>query len=248
MIKSILIDDEEYFLFAFSKLLKVNFPEISVVGTATNIAEGVEIIRNVKPDLVFLDIEMNNETGFDLFKYFDKIDFEVIFVTSHDECAIKAIKYSAFDFILKPVDNDELKEAIDRWKQKKYSREISNEAIRLLIENTQSKTYKKITFNTSKGIRIVDIDQIIRCQADTCYCLIILNGNEKLLISKNISSIEELLPDKIFIRCHKSHLVNLNYIKEYSYEDGGKIILHDGAKIDVSTRKREFVINFIKQR
>ncbi|MBI5219455.1 MAG: response regulator transcription factor [Bacteroidia bacterium] len=248
MIDTILVDNEEHFIIGFSKLLKNNLPEINIVATANTIADAVELVKENKPRLVFLDIEMNNETGFDLFKHFKKIDFDIIFVTSHDEFAIKAIKYAAFDYILKPVDVEELRLTIDRLISKEPQKiSQNNEMINLLLDNFHTRLYKKIALSASKGLRIVQIDKIERCHADASYSYVFLSNKEKITVSKNLTQIEELLPEDIFIRCHKSYLVNINFIKEYSYEDGGTIVMMDAVKIPVSVRKREYVVNIIKK-
>jgi two-component system, LytTR family, response regulator len=247
MINAVILDNEKHFVIVFSKILKINFPEINLLGYAHNIAEGVELIKASKPDLVFLDIDFSGETGFDLFAHFDRINFDVIFVTSHEEYAIKAIKYAAFDYIVKPVGPEVLRQSIDRYKEKKSSALVNKEAIQLLLENFKNKSFRKIAFSTSKGIRIVPIDQILRCEADTSYCNVFLVNQEKLSLSKNLKDVEELLPADAFMRVHKSHLVNINYIREFVHKDAGTIIMTDNSEISVASRKREFVIDFLKK-
>lgn len=247
MINAIIMDNEEHFVITLSKIINLHFPEINILTTSGKIDDGAEIIKALKPDLVFLDVEFTNEMGFDLFKHFDnKIDFDVIFISSHSEYAVKAIKYSAFDYILKPVDVNELKNAIERFKTKKKDISIREESINLLLENFKNKSFKKIALTTSRGIRVVNVDSIVRCEADASYCNIHLIDDEKLTITKNSRIIEELLPENIFMRVHKTHLINVNHIKEYIRKDGGMLVMSDNSEIPVAVRKRDIVIDFLK--
>lgn len=242
------MDDEKHYIITLEKIFKINFPFINIVGTASNINDGVNLIKKHKPDLVFLDIEFSNEMGFDLFKHFNnKVDFNVIFISSHQEYAIKAIKYAAFDYILKPVDIKELNNALNRYLEKKNYQHTREESINLLLENFRTNNFKKIAFSTSKGIQITSIDSIVRCEADTSYCKIFLTNNEKITITKSLKDTEELLPPDCFLRVHKSHLVNINHIKVYSRKEGGIIYMSDNSEIYVSSRKKEALIAFLRK-
>lgn len=244
MINALIVDNEEHFVMSFSKLLDIHFPEINIIGNAYCISDAVKIIHSLKPDLVFLDIEMDDETGFDLFRYFTNIEFDIVFITSHDEYAIKAIKYSAFDYILKPVNIEDLNNTIARFKNK--ITHSKDETIKLLLENIRFEQFKKIAVSTSKGVRIITIDEISYCQADASYAYIYLKNKERITITKSLKYVEEMLPSEIFFRTHKSYLININHIKEFVNIDGGVIILNDSSRIPVSVRKRDWIIRFLK--
>lgn len=244
----IIIDDEDHHIITLSKLLLAEFSDLKIAGTANNIAEGALLIKRLKPGLVFLDIEFPGESGFDLFTHFNnKIDFDVIFVSSHQEYAIKAIKFAAFDYIVKPVNPNELKNAMERYNNKQHTKSYANEKIELLLESFKTNTYKKIALTTTEGIRIVMVDDIIRCEADSSYCHVFSVNKEKITFSKNLKDIEEMLPPDIFLRVHRSHLVNINQIREYSKKGGGTVITMDGSEIIVSHRKRDLILEAIKK-
>lgn len=246
MINTVIIDDDEHFRIIFAKILKTYFPEVNLLGTAHNVISGANLIKQYKPELVFLDVELSDEMGFELFNHFDRVNFDVVFVTSHEEYAMKAIKYSAFDYILKAVNIDELRVSLNRFKEHKSTHHIKSEAIQLLLENFKTNSYKKLALSTAKGLRIVLVENIIRCEADASYSNIFLANKEKLTVTKNLKDIEEILQTELFIRIHKSHLINANHIKEFLRKDGGTIVMSDNTEICVSVRKRDWVINFLK--
>jgi len=236
--RAIIIDDEKLSLATLSKMLDLNCPEIEVIGKHQRPAAGLEAIRNEKPDIVFLDIEMPGMNGFDLLNSLDKIDFDVIFTTAYDEFALRAFKVSAMDYLLKPIDSEDFIQAIDRL-NKSIANPTMNSQIQLLLNNLKKEDHKKtIRIPTSEGFEIIEVKDIIHCNADTSYTHL-YTTNSKLLVSKPIKYFEDLLKDANFFRIHNSHLVNINHVKKYTKGKGGYVTMSNNTAIDVSTRKKE---------
>lgn len=246
MIKAIIVDDEKASRDALKGLLQRYCSNVEVVAEGENVAGGIEVIRLFTPDLVFLDVQMPDGSGFRLLEQLDEISFEVIFTTAFDQYAIKAIKYSALDYLLKPIIPDDLIKAIEKFKQRKTIGRVE-ESVRTLLENLQSKTQepKKIVLNTAEGMHIVLVDDIVRCMSDDCYTHFFFKDGKKMLISKTLKDNEELLSSKDFIRPHKSHLINLKYVKSFVRNDGGYIVMIDDSQIPVSRRKREEILDIL---
>lgn len=230
----IIVDDEATVRNTIRALLNEHFPEVIILATAGSIEEGYEAIRQNNPDLIFLDIELPDGTGFDLLKKFSTVSFKVIFVTGHQEYALDAIKVSALDYVLKPVDTDELCKAVEK------AREIINQAdqqlkLQALSENLQSrKVLKRIILHTSDHLQLVSVSDIIRAEADSNYTSFSLSDGKKILVSRTIKEFEILLSGSGMIRVHQSHLININYIDRFVKKDGGYLILKEGTKIPVS--------------
>ncbi|MEI6123675.1 MAG: LytTR family DNA-binding domain-containing protein [Bacteroidota bacterium] len=245
MLKAIIIDDEKTSRDALMGLITRYCSNVEVVAQAAGYKSGIDAIYKNKPDLIFLDIQMPDGSGFQLLEDVKEINFEIIFTTAYDQYAIKAIKYSALDYLLKPVVPSDLITALQKVEQKKNSVEM-NSSIKVLLENLKTQTEpKKIVLSTSEKIYIVDIDDIVRCESDDYYTRFFLKDGNFLLISKTLKEYEMLLGHQIFLRPHKSHLININYIKGYDKNEGGNIILSDDTKIPVSRRKRDMVVSVI---
>jgi len=241
----VIIDDEAPVRNAIKALLNEKFPGIIIMASEGTIKNGYEAILKYKPDLLFLDIELPDGTGFDLLEKFRQIPFKIIFVTGHNEYAIDAIKVSALDYILKPVDADDLCHAVDK------AREILNNEdqqlkFQALYENIQSrKVLKKIILHTSEHLQLVSVNDIIRAEADSNYTRFFLSGNRKVMVSRTIKEFEALLSASGLIRVHQSHLVNLEFIDKFYKKDGGYLLLKNGAKIPVSPNMKKQVIQAI---
>lgn len=243
MIKAVIIDDEKASRDTLKSLLEIYASEIEILAFADCVENGYEVLMKEKPDLVFLDIQMPDGSGFKLLEKFESFDFRVIFTTAFDQYAIKAIKFSALDYLLKPISPDDLLEAITKYKESN----TREEQIRTLLKNinTNNKEEQSIVVHSAEGMHVLKIDDIIRCQSDDYYTKFFLNEGKNIMVSKTLKETEELLSEFSFIRCHKSHLVNAKYIKSYLKVDGGTIVTTDGMKIPVSRRKREQVMNYI---
>jgi len=231
MIRTIIIDDEQNGRELLSKLLVRYFNnKIVVLDTCDSLKKGVNAINKHNPDIVFLDIQMPNENGFELFKYFDKINFEVIFTTAHKEYAIDAVRHSALDYLLKPISYIDLMGSIKRFENNRdaFKRQ---ERISLLLESLSSDniSFNKVALPTHNGYELQKLGNILYCQADSNYCKIICIDGKELLMSKTLKYVEELLANELFFRIHKSYLVNLNYIIKFDKIDDLKITLTNGV-------------------
>ncbi len=239
-INVIIIDDEKGARESLHKLIEKYCPQITVAAKATNIDEAYQLIKELSPQLIFLDIEMPNGSGFDLLKKFDHIHFDIIFTTAYDHYAIKAIKYSAIDYLLKPIDIDDLKNAIQRVLQKQKNKSIQNEQLLSLLNNIKpEQTDKKIALHEGDGLTFVRLKDIIRCESDGNYTTIILEGNRKIVTSKTLGEYEELFANENFFRIHRSHLIHLHHLKKYIRGEGGYVIMSDGSQVEVSRRKKQ---------
>ena len=247
MIKAIIIDDEQPARDYFEKLINRYFPnKFAVVEKCSSVGEGIKAINFHSPDLVFLDIRINDDTGFALLKKLEKIDFEVIFTTAHSEYALEAIKQSALDYLLKPINQIELGTAIKKFEKKtEYGYELTR--IRLLIENldTGNKLHQKVALPYENGYRIIKCNTIQYCKSDGNYTLVKLVDSTSFILAKTLKTIEDLLPENLFIRIHKSYLVNQNYIKGYINNNGCCVILNSNEELPIASRKKTEVIEKI---
>lgn len=242
MLKAVIIDDSAEARKALQMELEENCPEIELIGHAEGVVSGAKLIRAQNPDLVFLDIQMNDGSGFDLLELIGTISFKVIFTTASDAYAVKAFKFSAVDYLLKPIDPDELKLAV-----KKADKGNQKENLNFLMENAKNgnKPIRKLALNTLDKLHIVNISDIVRCESDVNYTQFFFSSGSKLLVTKTLKDFEDLLSDHQFIRVHQSHLVNANYIKEFVKGDGGYLVMTDKTSVPVSTRKRNAVVEIL---
>lgn len=243
MIMTIIIDDEENNIANLSGLLSTYCKDVQVMATATNAEDGMKIIQEKKPELVFLDIQMPGKTGFEMLASLSPCTFEVIFVTAFDRYGILAIKFSAIDYLLKPIDIEELITAVgkvaEKTKQKKHNLQLEN--LIALLEKTQNKEEHTIALPFVKETRFVRTGDIVRCESSNSYTGFYLANREKITISKSILECEELLTGYHFIRCHQSHLVNKKYITSWVKTGGDYLLLEDKTKIPVSRHRRDYV-------
>ncbi len=246
MIRGIIVEDEKHSRETLRGMLERYCRNVVIVAEADGYRSGVQAVREYHPDVVFLDIQMPDGSGFRMLEELDQITFQIIFTTAFDQFAIKAIKYSALDYLLKPIDPEELVNAVKKV-ETTISNHLVNQNIQVLLENIKSKEADphKIVLSTSDKIHILETDQILRCESDNYYTNFFLLDGKKILVSKTLKENEELLGSHNFIRPHKSHLVNVKYIKGFLRHDGGYIEMTDGSRIPVSRRKREKIIEII---
>lgn len=239
MITAVIIDDEPKGRLALRQKLENYCANVSVIGEATDGIDALSVIEKLKPELIFLDIEMPRMNGFEMLNELKEKNFRIIFTTAYDQYAIKAIKYAAFDYLLKPVDIEELKTAIERISN--TSTIETKKQAELLQQNilNPKKLLNKLAIPTLEGLLFFDINEIIQLEANSNYTIIHFSGKQKITASKTLKDFEELLPPDIFFRTHHSHLINLNYIKKYIKGDGGQIEMQNGNFVDVSRRKKE---------
>lgn len=246
MLKAIIIDDEKKGRMALKQKLQDYCPKVIVVGEAENGNTGIELINQYEPDIVFLDIEMPRMDGFEMLHQLPENNFNLIFTTAYDQYAIKAIRYAAFDYLLKPIDIEELQATISRITPLTKSQTTGK--LDTLEQNLQSKTgFKKIAIPTLDGLLFFNADDIINLEANSNYTILHFTNHPKLTASKTLKDFEELLTDKIFFRPHHSHIINLNYIKRYIRGDGGQIEMQNGQIVIVSRRKKEEFLKLIGQ-
>ena len=248
MVKAVIIEDESKSRKALVSLLGRYCTNVLVNGEADGVRSGIEQIRIQKPDVIFLDIQMPDGSGFKLLEQIENIDFDIIFTTAFDQYAIKAIKYSALDYLLKPIVPQELIEAVQKVEDRKSTRKADiNTNIDVLLDNLKagSGESNKIILSTAEKIHVISVDDILRCESDNYYTNFFFLDGSKLLISKTLKENENLLKDHKFVRPHKSHLVNAKYIKGVMKHDGGYIVMSDGSLVPVSRRKKESVIEII---
>tara|TARA_R100001369_G_scaffold36196_1_gene61538 strand:+ start:35760 stop:36512 length:753 start_codon:yes stop_codon:yes gene_type:complete len=248
MIKAVIIDDEINAQSLLEKTLNRYFPnKFNIVEKCNSVDSGVLAIKKYEPDLVFLDIQMPEKNGFELFKYFECIKFEVIFTTAYNQFAIKAIKRSALDYLLKPINHLDLSEAIKRFENRNKGN-FAHKKLSLLLENlnVNDQNVSKIAFPTLEGFELIHSNQILYCKAESNYCCIKKIDGITKTITKTLKYVEEILPATSFIRIHKTYVINLNYIVRYN-KINKEVELTNGEKLPVSFRKEEEFINAILQ-
>ena len=240
ILKAIIIDVEARSRKALQIALNDYCPSVQIAAIAETPENGIEEIIKHKPDIVFLDVQMPGMSGFDLLSHFPEIDFDIVFITAHDHYAIKAIRFSALDYLLKPIQVDELMAAVKKAEEKKNHKH-TNWQYKSLYENLRGNQSLSgsIAVPTGDGLLFIKTQNIIRCEAEGNYVIIYQSGKEKILITKNLGDIESMLDAKEFFRVHNSHLVNLSHIKKYVKGDGGYVIMSDNSTVDVARRKKE---------
>jgi two-component system, LytTR family, response regulator len=245
MITAILIDDEKHCRETLSIQLEKFCPEVHLLAQCNSAAQGLQAIKQHQPDVVFLDVEMPQMNGFDMLQQINSINFEVIFTTGYDSYAIKAIRFSALDYLLKPIDKDELKKAVAKISQK--TEHNLNEQLEILLEKLDNKpvSLQKIALPTLEGFEMVPIENILHCQSDSNYTHIMLKSSKKILVSRTLKEIEELLEGHNFLRIHHSHLINLNEITRYIRGEGGYVIMSDNSSIPVSRSRKEALLKIL---
>jgi two-component system LytT family response regulator len=246
MIKAVIIDDESCFREMIQLLLDDYFPEIKVVAQAESVDEAVRAINDQHPELVFLDIEIKNGTGFHVLQKLNHHDFKLIFITAFNDFAIQAIKFSAIDYILKPINEFEFKAGVERAVEA-IERKESNDPIGHLMNNYKGVTDKKLVLRTGQDLHVISISELVHCTADNAYTTFYMNTGERIVTSKGIGEYAEMLANYGFIRPHQSHLVNLNYIKKFDKSDGGMLLLKDKSVVPVSARQKQLIIDLLNK-
>lgn len=251
MISAILIDDDINLRNGMKGLLQLYAPQIAIIGEADSVVSGVEAIESLRPQVVFLDIQLNDGTGFDILEKITSFNgapkSHIVFITAHEQYAIKAFRFSALDFLLKPVDPDELQKVIQKIKSE-IEKNDSSSHIDLLLENIRKKVdnFKRIALSTSDGIHLFDVSDIIRCESEDNYTKFFIKNSKPILISKTLKEYEELLAEHGFERIHQSHLINLSYLKSYIKKEGGYVIMADDSQLPISQRKKERLQDILK--
>jgi len=247
MINAIIIDDEAHARQTIRAILKSSCDDVNIVAEAANVAEAVKSIKQFQPQLLFLDIDLPDGNGFDILKQVDHKNLRIIFITAYQEYAIQAIKFSAFDYILKPINPKELietvRKAIDEENTFGYE-----ERLQTFFNNINQATpeKKKIVLKTADKIHVVDIKNIVRCESDNAYTTIVVNTGKSIVVSKSIKSFDEMLSSQGFMRVHQSHLINTNYISYYNKHEGGFLVMSDNSNVPISNQKKPLLIEYLE--
>lgn len=241
MLKAIIVDDEPYCCETITTLLEDN-RDVEIAAVCNNAADALDAIQKYSPDIVFLDVEMPRMNGFEMLEQLPSVDFEIIFTTSYDQYALKAIRFSAIDYLLKPVDSDELQKAIKKIIQR--SQKPIAQQLEILMQKIHQPTtpINKIAMPTMEGLQMIPVDSIISCESDSNYTILHLKGNKKIIVSRTLKEIEELLEEHSFARVHRCYLANLNEVEKYVKGEGGYLVMSDGSNIDVARNKKEVLL------
>jgi two-component system LytT family response regulator len=241
-LKTLIVDDESDAVNFIRSIIREYCPNLEVIGSANSAKDGTKLIIEQQPELVFLDVEMPHGSGFDLLAQFPKKMFDVIFITAFNQYALKAIKFSAVDYILKPININEFVEAVDKVVEKRTQLINLNINYGELLENLKSTLPTKLAIPTFEGMEYLNTKEIVRIEADRSYCWFHLTEKRKYLVSKNLKDYQDLLSDRNFFRPHNSHLVNLGFVKKYVRQEGGYIEMTDGSQIPISRIKRDLFL------
>ncbi|TWW01373.1 LytR/AlgR family response regulator transcription factor [Chitinophaga pinensis] len=245
-IKAIIVDDEQHCIDALQTMLQKKCPEVTVLGGVNSVKEAKELITELQPDVVFLDVEMPHQNGFELLKMFDKITFDVIFTTAYEQYALKAIKFNALDYLLKPFSVKELQDAIQKCIVRRNSNanngqlETTTSPLEVFLQNmkTLHQTHKKIALPTINGLVFMPVQNIVRCESTGNYTRIFFTDKKNLMVSRPLKEFEELLTDVDFFRVHNSHLINLQQMQSYIQGEGGFALMSDGTQVEISRRRK----------
>ncbi len=245
MFRALIIDDNPNARETLRQDIAYYCPEIQVVGEADSVLSGIKAVKKYSPDVLFLDIQLEDGTGFQVLEPLAEMDFKVIFTTGSDAFTLKAIKFSALDYLLKPIDPDELVAAVKKLKPKEKT--DLQPGIDVLLENLRNMQSggKRIALGSADRIHVVQVSDIIRCESQRNYTLFHISGQKPILVTRTMKEFEELLDKKHFLRVHHSHLINLDYLKEFLKADGGYAIMRDGSQVPVSVRKKDELLRFL---
>lgn len=247
MIKAVIVDDEQSSREAVSTILESNFQSIKILAQADSVKTGIEVIKKNKPELLFLDIDLPDGTSFDILRSIDYSKMKVIFITAFHDYAIQAIKFSAFDYIMKPLKASELISTVNRVTEETLEANYTDKFDAIFSNfNSAHPELKKIVLKTSDKIHVVNINDIIHCRADNTYTTFFLLNGKKIIVSKPIKKYEEMLSEHGFMRVHQSHLVNLNYIQHLNKQEGGILVMSDNSQIPVSNQQKQVLIKYFE--
>jgi two-component system LytT family response regulator len=245
MKKALIIDDEKRTRDLIARMIESFELNIATYPLGENVKSGIEQIDTLHPDVVFLDVQMPDGTGFDVLKNVQFKDFEVIFITAHEEFAIKAIKFSALDYLLKPIDPQELRSALERAIKALDDEKVEGQ-FEALQHNIQPNQKRKLVLKTQESVHIVELDEIIRCEASRNYTVFFLLGGKKILVSKTLKDFETILAPHLFLRIQQSHLINLNFVDRYDKGNGGMVVMKDRSEVPLSPNKRDLFFQFLE--
>jgi len=247
MFKALIIDDVDNSRLTLAQDLEKYCPQIRIIGEADSVKSAIAAISEKKPDVIFLDIQLGDGLGFEILEKLGNFDFQIIFTTALDAYGIKAIKFSALDYLLKPIDPDELVAAVNKLEKKNKTNSIKD-SINLLLDNIRDihPGNKRIALNSADKVHMVYVNDIIRCESDGSYTIFHLKNKEQIVVTRNLKEYENMLEDYSFVRVHHSHLINFSYLKEYVKKDGGYAVMTDNSQVPVSFRKKNNLMDMIE--
>jgi len=247
--KALIVDDEPDGISTLKKMLAINCPKVEVIATANNATDGKQKAEELNPDLIFLDIQMPGKSGLDMVQELGVKSFEVIFVTAHNQYMLQALQFSAADYLLKPVDEDRLIDAVQRV-ETRLSEKSDNKSIEALLHNLQkvgTPNEMKLCIPTLKGFVVLKLEDIVFCEAERNYTIIHLHNKKPITVSRPLLDYEKILANTSFLRVHKTYLINLHHVNEYHRGEGGVVIMSNGTEVEVSRRKKEEFLKKIKE-
>lgn len=236
--KAVIVEDELHSRETLKNLIEEFCPDVQVSGMAGSVKEAVEVIRQVKPNIVFLDIELQVGTGFDVLAQLSDLTFDVVFTTAYEHYAIRAIKFSSLDYLLKPIDLEELQQALQKAKTHQNESTLKQQ-YEILLANMAGKGMKRICLSTADRFEFVHVEEIVLCEANGSYTNVYLKGNKKIMVSRNLKEYETLLAEENFMRVHNSFLINLSEVKQFVKSEGGYILMNDNQQVSISPKKRD---------
>ncbi len=243
MINAIIIEDELQYAEMVQSLLNKNYPDIFLRGHAGSIQEAKELIKSAQPDIVFFDIELPDGTAFDLLKAWDNINFRIIFITAHNQFAVEAFKFSAVDYLLKPIQEELFVKAVEKAVERLKLKQIQH--IELMLENlNSSKENKRLVLRTLEQIHIIDIQDIMHLKSDNTYTTFYLTNSEQILVSKSMKEYEEILVNNGFFKIHRSHIINLKLLRKID-KSQDEVLLADKTRLPLSTRRKQMLIEIL---
>lgn len=243
MIRVAIVDDEAATRTLLRRLFKDYFPDVQLIGEADSVASGIELLKTNPPELLFLDIQMPDGSGFDLLSHFDQPNFHLIFITAFDQFALKAFQYNAIDYLLKPLDPRSLREALD--KLRKQTELALRPRLNGLMETMESRQAKKIALSSAEGYAFYKLEEIIRLESSGNYTTFYIEGGNRTTVAKTIKEYEDILPEHLFFRVHQSHIVSLQHVRKFLKADNGQALMADGCKVPVSRRKKDVFIQLL---
>ena len=243
-IRTVIVEDERKSLLTLETLLERYCPEIVIIGSARSVEEGVLALRDLNPELVFLDISMPDGDAFDLLNSLPKISFEIIFITAYNNFALKAFEFSALHYLLKPVNYLDLQEAVSRYQRIRPSPELNGRLE--VMKSTLANNFDKISLPTGDGLIFIEIDRIVRIEASHNYSIFYLSNKESIIVTRASNHYENLLRDHHFVRIHSAHLVNLRFVRKYIKGQGGSVLLTDGTSITVARARKTSFLESLK--
>ena len=246
MIKAVIIEDEPVFAEMVKSFLSEFYPDIEIKGYAQSVEESIKLIASTQPDIAFCDIELKDGTTIDLLRKLNNINFQIIFITAHNQFAIQAFKFSAVDYLLKPIEEIEFRDAVDRAIERINQKQMQH--IRLMLENLdRNNENKRIVLRTLEQIHIVNIKDIVRCQADNTYTTFYLTNGENILVSKGLKEYEELLCENGFFKIHQSHIINLQFLRKID-KSSEEVVLSDKTRLPLSQRRKQDLLQILSER